>query len=178
MDGTQQYHYSLHSTCGNKHGVTLTPVASFNATTFLSPTINPGQNETTTFVYYANICLVKQGLLINGVGTAVKVSPTSLTFPTTAVGATSTKVVTFQNAGNTTMTITSANLNATMNVFSIQSNTCNFVKGSGGNVPPNSSCTFTLAFSPTVTGTQTGKFTIGDPAITGPQIVTFSGTGQ
>jgi hypothetical protein len=178
LEGAQQSDYSFTTTCGNNNGVPLAPGASCTSTTFFSPTINPGQNETTTFVYYANICLVKQGLLINGVGTAVKVSPTTITFPTTAVGSTSTKVVTFQNAGNTTMTITSANLNATMNVFSIQSNTCNFVHGSGGSVPANSSCTFTLAFSPTVTGTQTGTFTIGDPDITGPQVVTFSGTGQ
>ena len=73
--------------------------------------MNPAVNETTTFVYYANICLVKQGLLINGEGTAVKVTPTSITFPTTKVGSTNTKVVTFQNAGNTAMTISGAYFN-------------------------------------------------------------------
>ena len=142
------------------------------------PTVNPAINETVTQVYYGNFTLVKQGLLINGVGTAVKVSPTSITFPSTKVGSTTTSVVTFQNAGSTTMQISSANfVNGTANVFSIQSNTCNFVSGSGGSVPANSSCTFTLAFTPTTTGTQTATFQIGDGDITGPQKVSLSGTG-
>ena len=179
LEGVNQTDYSFTTTCGNNNGVPLLPGASCTSTTFFSPTVNPAVNETTTFVYYANICLVKQGLLINGDGTAVKVTPPSITFPTTKVGNTSTGVVTFQNAGNTTMTISSANfVNGTANVFSIQSNTCNFVQGSGGSVPANSSCTFTLAFTPAVVGTQTATFQIGDPDITGPQKVTLSGTGN
>jgi hypothetical protein len=179
LEGVNQSDYSFTSTCSwGTNPPPLAPGASCTSTTFFDPTMYPAGNETTTFVYYANICLVKQGLLINGEGTAVKVSPTSITFPTTAVGSTSTKVVTFQNAANATMTISSATLTGTMRVFSIQSNTCNFVMGQGGSVPPNSSCTFTLAFSPTVTGTQTGTFSIGDPDWTGPQQVSLSGTGQ
>jgi hypothetical protein len=178
LEGVNQNDFSFTTTCGDNNGVALAPGASCTSTTFFDPTVNPAINETTTFVYYANICLLKQGLLINGEGTAVKVSPTAITFPTTAVGSTSTKVVTFQNAGNTAMTISSASFTATANVFAIQSNTCNFVKGSGGSVPANSSCTFTLAFTPTATGTQTGTFSIGDPDITGPQKVTLSGTGN
>ena len=178
LEGVNQNDFSFTTTCGNNNGVPLTPGASCTSTTFFSPTVNPAVNETTTFVYYANICLVKQGLLINGEGTAVKVTPASITFPTTKVGSTSTGVVTFQNAGNTTMSISSASFTGTMNVFSIKSNTCNFVQGSGGSVPANSSCTFTLQFAPTVTGTQTGTFSIGDPDITGPQKVSLSGTGD
>ena len=81
LEGVNQTDYSFTTTCGNNNGVALAPGASCTSTTFFSPTVNPAINETTTFVYYANICLVKQGLLINGQGTAVKVSPTSITFP-------------------------------------------------------------------------------------------------
>jgi len=179
LEGVNQTDYSFTTTCGNNNGVPLLPGASCTSTTFFSPTVNPAVNETTTFVYYANICLVKQGLLINGDGTAVKVTPPSITFPTCKVGNTCTGVVTFQNAGNTTMTISSANfVNGTANVFSIQSNTCNFVSGSGGSVPANSSCTFTLGCTPAVVGTQTATFQIGDPDITGPQKVSLSCTGN
>ncbi len=180
LEGANQTDYSFTTTCSfGTSPAPLAPGSSCTSTTYFSPTVNPAVNETTTFVYYANICLVKQGLLINGEGTAVKVTPTSITFPTTKVGTTSTKTVTFQNAGNTAMTISSANfVNGTANVFSIQSNTCNFVAGSGGSVAANSSCTFTLAFTPAATGTQTATFQIGDPDITGPQKVTLSGTGD
>jgi FG-GAP-like repeat/Abnormal spindle-like microcephaly-assoc'd, ASPM-SPD-2-Hydin/FG-GAP repeat len=180
LEGANQTDYSFTSTCSfGANPSPLAPGSSCTSTTYFSPTVNPAVNETTTFVYYANICLVKQGLLINGDGTAVKVSPTSITFPATKVGSTATKVVTFQNAGNTAMTISGAYFNpATANVFSVQSNTCGFVQGSGGSVPANSSCTFTLAFTPTVTGLETATFNIGDPDITGPQKVTLSGTGD
>jgi hypothetical protein len=123
--------------------------------------------------------LMKQGLLIQGEGTAVKVTPSSITFPTTAVGSTSTSVVTFQNAGSVPMQINSAYFsNGTANVFTIQSNTCNFVMGVGGSVPANTTCTFTLAFTPTVTGTQTATFNIGDNDPAPAPTVTLSGTGN
>jgi hypothetical protein len=180
LEGANQTDYSFTTTCSfGSNPSPLAPGSSCTSTTFFSPTVNPAINETTTFVYYANICLVKQGLLINGEGTAVKVTPTTYTFPATKVGSTATKVVTFQNAGNTAMTISGAYFNpATANVFSVQSNTCGWAPGVNGSVPANSSCTFTLAFTPTVTGLETATFNIGDPDITGPQKVTLSGTGD
>lgn len=183
LEGANQNDFSFTSTCAGggppfDYSVPLLPGASCTSTVYFTPTVQPAGNETVTMVYYGNFTLAKQGLLINGEGTAVKVSPTSITFPATTVGGTSTSVVTFQNAGTTAMTISSASFTGTANVFSIQSNTCNYVQGSGGSVPASSSCTFTLAFKPTVTGTQTGTFSIGDPDITGPQKVSLTGTGQ
>ncbi len=174
LEGVNQTDYSFTSTCSwGTNPPPLLPGASCTSTTFFSPTINPGQNETTSFIYYANICLVKQGLLINGEGTAVKVSPTSITFPTTKVGSTSTaKTITFQNAGSTAMTISSAGFSGSFPYWSLQSNTC------GSSVPPNSSCTYGIVFSPQAVGTFTATFSIGDPDITGPQKVTLTGTGN
>ena len=154
---------------------TLAPGASCETSVVFAPTQSGGANVTQ--VYYGNFCLAKQGLLISGLGTAVNVTPTSITFPSTAVGNTSTKTVTFQNAGSTALAISSATLTGTSPVFSIQSNTCGFVQGTGGSVPANSSCTFTLGFTPTASGTQTGTFSIGDPDPTGPQQVKLAGTG-
>jgi hypothetical protein len=181
LEGQNQNDFSIlsTSTCLTLANATLAPGASCESQVTFHPTVNPAVNETVTQVYYGNFTLAKQGLLINGVGTAVKVSPTSITFPQAKVGTTTTSVLTFQNAGPTTMQITSANFtNGTANVFSIQSNTCNFVSGSGGSVPPNSSCTFTLAFTPTTVGTQTATFQLGDGDITGPQKVPVSGAGN
>jgi hypothetical protein len=160
LEGVNQTDYSFTTTCGNNNGVPLLPGASCTSTTFFSPTVNPAVNETTTFVYYANICLVKQGLLINGDGTAVKVTPNKITFPTTKVGSTATSVVTFQNAGNTAMTISGAYFNpATANVFSVQSNTCGWAPGTNGSVPANSSCTFTpdLRLRPSTSATPISR---------------------
>ncbi len=181
LEGVNQSEFSFTSTCAGggppfNYSIPLLPGASCTSTIFFSPTQSGGAN--TAQIYYGNFTLAKQGLLISANGTAVKVTPPSINFGNIKVGATGTGVVTFQNAGSTAMQIYSATFtNGTANVFSIQSNTCNFVVGVGGSVPANSSCTFTLAFTPTVTGTQTATFNIGD-ADPAPATVALSGTGD
>jgi hypothetical protein len=161
--------------CQTLPNMTLAPGASCQTGISFTPT--QYGDASTTEIYYGNNCSSPQGALVQAEGTAVKVTPTTLDFPSTAVGSTGTAVVTFQNAGSSAMPISSAVPNGTSAVFSIQSNTCGFVQGTGGSVPANSSCTFTLGFTPTAAGTVTGTFTIGDPDPTGPQVVNLSGTG-
>jgi hypothetical protein len=165
------------SPCLTLPNATLAPGASCTTQVTYHPSVTGG--ETVTEVFYGNFTEQKQGAIFSGKGTAVKVTPTKITFATTKVGSTSTGVVTIQNVATTALPITSANfINGTANVFSIQSNTCGFVAGKGGSVPASSSCTFTLAFSPTVTGLETATFSIGDNDPSGPQQVSLSGTGD
>jgi hypothetical protein len=133
--------------------------------------MDPAGNETVTFVYYGNFSLAKQGLLINGEGTAVKVTPTSYTFPNTTVGSTSTTNISFQNAGSIALSVYSLSWTGTEPYFS-QTNTC------GSSVPANTTCTITVTFAPLTAGTFTATLSIGDADWTGPQKVTFTGTGQ
>jgi hypothetical protein len=137
--------------------------------------MDPAGNETVTMVYYGNFSLAKQGLLINGEGTAVKVTPTSYTFPATTVGSTNTTNISFQNAGSVALAISSISWTGTQPYFSQTGNTCNYPNGS---VPANSTCTITVTFAPLTTGTFTATMSIGDADWTGPQKVTFTGTGQ
>ena len=156
---------------------TLAPGASCTTQVTYHPTIAGG--ETVTEVFYGNFTEQKQGAIFSGKGTAIKVTPTKITFATTKVGSTSTSVVTIQNVSTSAVTIYSANFtNGTANVFSIQSNTCGNVNNQGGSVPASGSCTFTLAFSPTVTGLETATFSVGDSDPSGPQLVSLSGTGD
>ncbi len=175
LEGVNQNDFSFTSTCAGgdlNYTVPLLPGASCTSTTYFKPTMQPAGNETVTFVYYGNMTLVKQGLLINGEGTAVKVSPLSLTFNTKA-GGTATGVVTFQNASTNPMAISSINfVNGTANIFT-QTNTCNFPNGS---VPASSSCKITVTCSPLVDGTNTATMNIGDPDWTGPQAVKLTCT--
>jgi hypothetical protein len=179
LEGVNQNDFSFTSTCAGggppfNYGVPLLPGASCTSTVYFTPTMQPAGNETVTMVYYGNFTLAKQGLLINGEGTAVKVTPTSYTFPNTTVGQTSTKAITFQNASTTPMAISSIGWAGTEPYFS-QTNTCNYP---GGSVPANSTCTITVTFAPLTKGTFTATMSIGDPDWTGPQVVSFTGTGQ
>jgi len=181
LEGANPTEFSFTSTCAGggppfNYSVPLLPGASCTSTVYFTPTQSGSAHVTQ--VYYGNLTLMKQGLLISGEATAVKVTPTSLTFPQATIGQSTTSVVTFQNAGPVPMQISSAYFsNGTANVFSIQSNTCNFVAGSGGSVPANSTCTFTLAFTPTVAGTQSATFNIGDSDPAPASTVLVSGTG-
>lgn len=177
LEGFNQNDYSFTSTCAGgdlNYSVPLLPGASCTSTVYFTPTMDPAGNETVTMVYYGNMTLVKQGLLINGEGTAVKVTPTSYTFPNTKVGSTNQKAITFQNAGSTPLAISSISWTGTEPYYS-QTNTCNFP---GGSVPANSTCTITVTFAPLTTGTFTATMSIGDPDWTGPQKVSFTGTGD
>jgi hypothetical protein len=176
LEGVNQTDFKIvpTSTCLTLPNATLLPGASCTSQVTFTPTMYPAGNETVTFVYYGNFTLAKQGLLINGEGTAVKVTPTSYTFPPTTVGGTSTTAITFQSAAPVPLAISSIIFAGTGNYFS-QTNTCNFP---GGSVPANSSCTITVSFKPLVTGTFTATMSIGDPDWTGPQVVSFTGTGQ
>jgi hypothetical protein len=172
LEGVNQNDFAFTTTCGNNNGVALAPGASCTSSITYSPTVTGG--ETTTQVYYGNFTQVKQGVLISGQGTAVKVTPTTVAFPNTTVGVTSAaKVVTFQNAGSTPLALSSVGWTGTKPYFA-QTNTCNFP---GGSIPANSSCTFSITFTPQAAGAFTATLSIGDPDPTGPQKVTVSGTG-
>jgi hypothetical protein len=172
LEGANQNDFSFTTTCvyGSNNTVPLLPGASCTSTVFYSPTITGG--ETVTQVYYGNFTLVKQGLLISGQGTAVKVTPTSITFPTTKVGTTSAAInVTFKNAGSTALSISSKSWSG-QNDFTLATDTC------GLSVPANSSCTLGITFTPSAVGTFTATLSIGDPDPTGPQKITVTGTGD
>ncbi len=173
LEGVNQNDFSFTTTCGGTNYTTpLLPGASCTSTVYFTPTFQPAENETVTMVYYGNFTLLKQGLLINGEGTAVMVSPTTLNFPTTKAGTTSAPInVTFQNAGTTAMPISSKAWSG-QNDFKIQTDGC------GTSVPASSSCTLGIVFMPTGVGTFSATLSIGDPDPTGPQMVVANGTGD
>jgi HYDIN/CFA65/VesB family protein len=103
-----------------------------------------------------------------GVQPAVRLSPTSLSFPTQVVFvASSPHNVTLTNSGTGTLTITSV---AVTGDFS-QTNTCGTSVGAGAN------CTINVRFRPTSIGTLTGSVSVIDNAPGSPQKVTLRGTG-
>jgi hypothetical protein len=180
LEGQNAADFTLDPTspCLTLTNKTLLPGASCTTSVTYHPTITGG--ETVTEVFYGNFTLAKQGSIFSGKGTQVKVTPGKITFPTCKVGSTCTGVVTIQNTASFSLTINGAFFtNGTPPIpFSVQSNTCGWSPTTNGTVAANSSCTFTLAYSPTVVGTQTATFNIGDTDPTGPQMVSLTGTGD
>ncbi len=101
-------------------------------------------------------------------GPVASLSPTSLSFGTVAVGGTSApQNVTLKNTGTSTLNITSI---ATSGDFA-QTNVC------GSSLSVGGSCTISVTFTPTTTGTRGGTLSISDDAPGSPQTVSLTGTG-
>jgi hypothetical protein len=104
-----------------------------------------------------------------GMGPAVSLSSSSLTFSAQIVGnSSSAQTVALTNTGNVSLTISSITASGDFS----QTNTC------GSSVSAGANCTIAVTFKPTAAGTRTGTLSISDSASDSPQSVALSGTGQ
>ena len=136
--------------------VTFTPTALGNRTGVLTITDNAAGSPHT--------------LAITGQGTSqqASVNPTSLTFVSQPVGASSTgAVVTLHNSGPTALSISSISVTGDF----AQTNNC------GASLAGGIDCQITVTFTPTATGNRTGAITIADSSSGSPQTVSLTGMG-
>jgi hypothetical protein len=104
-------------------------------------------------------------------GPGVKLSPSSISFPSTSVGSTSGPVpVTLTNIGQVALSVTAVSITgAEANQFA-QTNNCSSVQ-------PTATCTINVAFTPAAAGSALASLTIADNATGSPQTVAMSGVG-
>lgn len=99
---------------------------------------------------------------------ALSLSPTSLIFPDTAKGTTSSaQMVTVTNSGTAPLAFTSIGVTGDF----AQTNDC------GSSLAATSTCTINVTFTPTAGGSRTGAITLTDNAAGSPQIIALAGTG-
>lgn len=100
--------------------------------------------------------------------------PMSLNFGSEPVGATSNPLsTTLTNSGTTTLNLTSQSIVGTAAAdYSITANTC------GATLAPGASCTVTLVFTPSITGTRSAVLAFADSAQNTPQNVALMGVGS
>ena len=102
----------------------------------------------------------------------VALSSTSLRFPIQAIGTTSgAKIVTLNNTGTATLTVTSIAIVGTNTTDFAQTHNC------GRSLAAGASCSISVTFKPTASGTRTAALSISDNAAGTPQKVTLSGIG-
>jgi len=105
---------------------------------------------------------------LRGYGLVANVSPKTLKFPPRLVGTTSpAKQVTLTNLGSTVLNISSITASGDFE----QENDC------GSSLPSQSSCTISVSFKPTRSGTRTGTVQLVDSDFGSPQTVNLSGVG-
>jgi cardiolipin synthase len=102
----------------------------------------------------------------------ITLSATSLTFPTTSVGATSVaQVVTVTNTGTGSATASTYLVTGNSTDFTQTATTC------GATLAAGASCTFTITFTPQASGSFSLTITASDSATNSPQTITLTGTG-
>ncbi len=100
---------------------------------------------------------------------AVSMGPFSLQFGSESVGSTSAPQITIlRNMGSAALAIS----NTAMTGDFAETDDC------GSTVAAASSCTFSITFTPTASGTRTGSLTVTDDATGSPHSVALSGTGM
>jgi hypothetical protein len=106
-------------------------------------------------------------------GTAVTLTPTSLSFSTQGVGTVSSpQTVTITNTGTAALTITSISTSGDFTA----TNTC-AASPLNNILNPGQSCMASVTFAPTASGARSGTLSIADNATGSPQTVALSGTG-
>ncbi|HEV2991129.1 MAG TPA: choice-of-anchor D domain-containing protein, partial [Candidatus Angelobacter sp.] len=107
---------------------------------------------------------------LSGTGSAAvaTLSPSSLAFPSQAVGSSSAvQLVTLTNNGNTSLSISSLMVTGDFS----QTNTCGTSLGAGA------SCSINIVFTPTAVGNRSGSLSLSSNSNPAPAAVTLNGTG-
>jgi uncharacterized protein YjdB len=155
--------YTQTNTCGTS----LAAGGNCSVNVVFTPTVLGADDSTLTITDSASNSPQTLSLTGNGV-IPVKVTPSSLGFGDEAVTSTSAaKTVTVSNKQPTAVTITSITTPAAY----VQTNTCGTLLAAEG------TCTVSVTFGPTSTGSQPGTLTVTDNASNSPQTVSLSGTG-
>jgi hypothetical protein len=139
--------------------VTFTPTASGTRTGTLSVADNTSGSPQSAKL---------TGTGAAGSAPAVSLSPSSLTFASQTVGATSAaQTVTLTNTGSAALTITGISASGDF----AETDNC------GSSVAAGANCTINVTFTPTASGTRAGTLSITDNASGSPQSAKLTGTG-
>jgi probable HAF family extracellular repeat protein len=111
-----------------------------------------------------------QHVALGGTGTTANLFPTSLNFGTVAIGTTSpAKVLTLTNVSATAISIAGIVITGTNAGAFAQTHSC------GSSLGPGATCSISITFKPTVSGTRTATLSVSDNAAGSPQTVTLNG---
>jgi VCBS repeat protein/centrosomal CEP192-like protein/FG-GAP repeat protein len=160
------YQLDSSTTCGSS----VAPGGNCTLAAVFSPTL---QGSKTGLIAISDSASTKLQIIeLQGVGTVVSVSPAQLSFPPQKVGTKSTpQTVTVTNTSSTAVTFSGAVITGPAPKSYSETNTC------GSLIAPGASCTVSVTFAPTTTGTRSAVLNLKDSGGGSPQTVSLSGTG-
>jgi len=108
-----------------------------------------------------------QTVAITGMGSNISLNPNPVSFGNVSLGQTKNLTATMKNNGSTSLSISNI---VTAGDYT-ETDNC------GSSLSAGSTCTFTMTFRPTTTGTRYGSITITDSDGSSPQLLNLTGTG-
>jgi hypothetical protein len=121
-----------------------------------------------------------QTVALQGYGTGIKFTPTTLNFGTVTRGQTVSSTVTITNVGSTNVFFVGGEIFGTNSAdFSDNygdSAPCG--NNSGNPLKPGATCQITVSFFPSKVGTENATYKVFDNSVGSPQILTLTGKGQ
>ncbi|HEY3972614.1 MAG TPA: choice-of-anchor D domain-containing protein [Candidatus Sulfotelmatobacter sp.] len=121
-----------------------------------------------------------QSVALQGYGTGIKFTPTSINFGTVTRGTQVSSTLTITNVGTTNVFFTGAEISGTQSAdFSDNygdSAPCG--NNSGNPLKPGGTCNITVYFDPSIVGTENASYKVFDNSIGSPQSMTLTGKGQ
>jgi len=171
LGGTNPADFGLTNGCG----ATLAAGGTCNISVTFTPASATSFSATVNVVDSASNS--PQSATLTGTGTAAPtpqavLTPTTLSFPNTAVGSTSASLTTvLSNPGSATLNITSVTLTG--------ANTADFAitNGCGATLAVGATCNISATFTPASAGSFTAAITVTDNAGNSPQAAALTGTG-
>ena len=121
-----------------------------------------------------------QSVALQGYGTGIKFSSTTINFGTVTRGSTVSSTVTITNVGTTNVFFTGAELSG--------KNSADFSDNYNDNAPcnntasnplkPGGTCQVTVSFDPSIVGTENATYKVFDNSVGSPQSLSLTGKGQ
>jgi hypothetical protein len=168
LTGANPGDFAQSNTCGTS----VAAGASCTLSVTFDPTTSGSRSASVSFTDNANGS--PQSLSLSGTGTSatVSLSPSSLSFGNQAVNtASGVLTATLTNGGGAALSLSSVALTGTNPGDFAQSNTC------GTSVAAGASCTVSVTFDPTASGSRSASVSFTDNASGSPQSLSLSGTG-
>ena len=121
-----------------------------------------------------------QSVPLQGYGTGVKFTPSTVNFGTVTKGTTVSSTVTITNVGTTNVFFTGAELSGTNSAdFSDNYNDSPPCNNTAANpLKPAGTCQITVYFDPSKVGTENSSYKVFSNSVGSPQILTLTGKGQ
>jgi Abnormal spindle-like microcephaly-assoc'd, ASPM-SPD-2-Hydin len=180
-NGSPAILYSINTTTAAPTEIGNTGVSDIGAMVFENGTLYAGSNGSPVSLYTLDTATGAATLVADAPSSAdfwglapsvfpvVGLSPASLKLASTVVGQTSAaSTLTLTNSGSFSISISTVSVSGDFS----ETDSC-----AGQTILPGGTCTVSVTFTPSVTGSIAGALTITDNALNTPQVLALSGTG-